>query len=1446
MFEVFGLGAEFMFNASGTERIVQAVDQLEQLRVTANNSAQDMQNYNSALLEFSGAMVNTGATMMAKGIAQTMAAMNGVNDAAKWQTQMVNAVRYMSDSSAESQTKYNKQLSDTAKLLGKTKEEINESAVAYMMMGKDETTALQLAKNAGYAAVAWDMSAGSVADAFRTIKAAFNVNLEDQSMYQKYLDTINEVGNSTAATAADVVKYLSDGGSAIHNVANVTIEESMAMASAARFANMSLDEFATMTTRLGNNYNSGKLDEYFHNLGVETKTADGEMRSMADALFEVQKKWNDLDQATKATFASGAGGAFADRLSLYLGSGEEYAKAIDIANSSNSGSAEHEFNFATDTYESAIARFQVTLDDFKTAFWGTLLSPLQKFVEGVTAVVNVISNFMQAHPIIMKLASGFILLSGVALAVAGTLLVMGGLITKFATTLQGAYGPTALMQAALKGLGHALSSIAGPSKIAIKQLGKLTITMGVLYAAWKYDLFGIRTSLSEFAEKAQHTLSYVKMLLSDSTSVDVFAGQMQRLNNSTSIWDKLSLAVAKFGMVFKGVAMAWNDFTLSDSMYQKLQAAGVLDTVTFILLLKMKLEALFEGIKAGFTATMSKLAEFAQTVLKPPFDFLLNNIILPIAEAVLGAGNAIEVFCGKANSGMSEDILARWKALGEIIGSFAAFGLAGASIAKLVGVIAKVGGIVGTVIGSVMNVGGIITSVIGNIISAVGGVVGVIKGALAVVGAFLGIPAWAVGLIGVAIAGVVALVIKYRDEIFAFFQNFGTNIANIGQGIMDALSGIGQRLLEVPWINALVSAVRSAAELAVNGFITAFAGIAGFLYPIISTIKMLWQNFSGWIVPIWQQTVKNFSFVWGKITEFVRTIISSVSGLWESFTSGISSIRDKAIEVFTPVVQSIGGFVQSVITFAGTVATAVSNVLNSIVTFLQPIVAVIVAAWNIVAPIVGGVLNTILSLIMGAVSSILNVLTGVASAVLGLVVGLGTSLISIVSSIAAPIWDMIVSTVNGIIEVIGSALTMIFSTVSNVLMAISSFLQGNTEEAKAYLLNAWEAIKTGVSAIINGLWDIVKSIFSGILDTIISLGSSILEAVKAPFQSAYDWLSGFVENFFNIGSKIIDTIVSGINSVKDKVFGAINGVFQKASSLLPHSDAPEGPFSSLTASGKALVNTIASGIDSASGSVYNSMNKAFTDARQLLPFSDAKEGPFSNLTKSGMAIPSTLAAGIDKNASALYTSMSNASNTAMSAVENNAVIDVSGKVGNIDTSAIQSNVNIPASVDTSALQSSMKNMTFDNVGVGVQGYLKDMDTRILSEPMSAQLTETQNIVDTRAGNYYEAVLVRLDVITTALNSIRFDSTPSIADSYKQTNYERVNRVQEVQAEQKAYAEYNLNIQSGAIVINPQIVGGNADDAERIADLIREMMESEIFPYIMKEMERLKELKNTRG
>ena len=70
--------------------------------------------------------------------------------------------------------------------------------------------------------------------------------------------------------------------------------------------------------------------------------------------------------------------------------------------------------------------------------------------------------------------------------------------------------------------------------------------------------------------------------------------------------------------------------------------------------------------------------------------------------------------------------------------------------------------------------------------------------------------------------------------------------------------------------------------------------------------------------------------------------------------------------------------------------------------------------------------------------------------------------------------------------------------------------------------------------------------------------------------------------------------------------------------------------------GMGLINAFWEGIQAAWGTLKTGFTNLLDGLRSLLPFSDAKEGPLSQLTKSGQSLLPTFARGIKQNADEPY------------------------------------------------------------------------------------------------------------------------------------------------------------------------------------------------------------------
>ena len=1387
MFEVLGLGAEFTFDARGTERISDIVGNLQTLSSQMNLSAEDTMQYSETLTDFGNVIGDMGKQLMLMGGLTTGTALYGIGKAAAWETEMINASRYMTDTSAEAQTKYNLALKETAQLLGTTKEEMNAATTSYMMMGKSTDEALRLAKNAGYAATTWDMTADSVADSFRSIKAAFQINLEDQDMYQKYLDTINEVGNSTAATSKDVINFLADGGAALHNVAGVSIEEAMGMASAARYANMSIAEFSTMLTRLGNQYAQEKSIKHFKKLGVEVKDANGKMRSFAQVLGDVQAKWTKLDDASKSSFVSSVGGVYADRLALYMGSGEEFKKGEKIAKQDNTGSAEAEFGRVTNTFNLAIARFKVTLSDFGQAFWGTLLPPMTKFVNVINSIVTKISNFMQAHPVIMKIISSFILLTGVALTLSGAFLVIGGLLSKLAAglVLNHTMGLRAIN--IFRGLGVVFKNLRSNIAQTITKFGGMAAAIGLVYIAWKYDFFNMRSMFEGFITKMKGSLDVTSKLLKNDLSVKDFKEQVNSLNGSESIFDKLALGLTKVGLVFKGIGEYMSTGALSPEMFEKLNSMGLMPLISVAIGLGQRFKALWNGIKDGFIGVVDTVNTWIKDHLGPPLQWLHDTILLPVAKAFFGIDDSVTKL-SETTGGMQfvnlDSMFGKvedWEHFGKIIGGIAASFMLLSTIAKTLqglGTIVKGVMAIGSGIGTVIGWIGGVFSAIGSAIGAVGGfiswlgngIVWLIGGIGTVVTAILGFfgiivtaPAWVVGAITVAVVAVIALIINFREEIWNFLT------VTLPEAIGVAIDWLGNFFtVTLPeFIGTAIDAIGTFfTETLPSAIGYAIGWLVGTVFLFFTETFPSWFDMAVEAIANAIESIANFFFV--TIPEAVGNAIESIANfLTDTLPSAIGSAFD-----------AIGEFVSGIPEFLASLPDMLFdigvNIIQGIIDGIESMVdAVFTAIGNFIDGFVNGFKDALGIHSPSTVFSDIgiNLIEGLTNGIGGMIGAVGDAIGSVVGTIK----DTVGGFIDGAVELGGDIVHGIGDGVNGAV----GWIGDRANDVGTFFKNGWDTITNNASEWGSG---VVNNLSKGIS----AVGNTVGTAVTNIVDGARTTITNLKDKALELGSDMMSRYEQGIESGQNPIQSAISAVAGTVSNTMQSIDKDALNW------GANMISGFTDGIKSMADGAAKAASGVIGKIKNFLGFnSPAKMGEGRHIVEWGYNMISGFADGID-NANGL----------------------LQDTIADVITNPIDDILKRNASLPLSTTLDSNVNQTF-NASSNLTGYLGQIITLL---GMIAQAT-----------------------ISIIPNQV--ESNARITDT-SDTIQERIDRVNRLTTENNTRS-FNVNISSGAIVNNFNIDGNGTptETQEKLMQLISEVMDANLLPLLTQKINDLKVVLN---
>lgn len=134
-----------------------------------------------------------------------------------------------------------------------------------------------------------------------------------------------------------------------------------------------------------------------------------------------------------------------------------------------------------------------------------------------------------------------------------------------------------------------------------------------------------------------------------------------------------------------------------------------------------------------------------------------------------------------------------------------------------------------------------------------------------------------------------------------------------------------------------------------------------------------------------------------------------------------------------------------------------------------------------------------------------------------------------------------------------------------------------------------------IGAIVIGDWaGIGSSILTALGNTLIAIGEGIKNIGIGIVKMIVSGITGSV-------SSITSALTSGVKSSLASLKGVMGSMFEGAAKLLPHSDAAEGPFSTLTAAGRSIPRTIGTGILQTKGVLKDSLNTAFNAIPSLPP-----------------------------------------------------------------------------------------------------------------------------------------------------------------------------------------------------------------------------------------------------
>jgi len=177
------------------------------------------------------------------------------------------------------------------------------------------------------------------------------------------------------------------------------------------------------------------------------------------------------------------------------------------------------------------------------------------------------------------------------------------------------------------------------------------------------------------------------------------------------------------------------------------------------------------------------------------------------------------------------------------------------------------------------------------------------------------------------------------------------------------------------------------------------------------------------------------------------------------------------------------------------------------------------------------------------------------------------------------------------------------------------------------ILRLGGAVWSGLEDIGSAAWSAVAAPFGWISDAASAAWSGIRDAAASAWEGMKSLAGSAWEVLSAPFSRLREAASSAWDWVKQKGSGAWEGIKSAASAGW---ETIKSVTSSAYEAGKSVLTTVAKGAESVITAPYKAARKALGFVRSLLPFSDAKEGPLSDLSAAGRALLETMVGGMER------------------------------------------------------------------------------------------------------------------------------------------------------------------------------------------------------------------------
>ena len=432
-----------------------------------------------------------------------------------------------------------------------------------------------------------------------------------------------------------------------------------------------------------------------------------------------------------------------------------------------------------------------------------------------------------------------------------------------------------------------------------------------------------------------------------------------------------------------------------------------------------------------------------------------------------------------------------------------------------------------------------------------------------------------------AVLTVVGGVIAAAGTIGLLLPAIKAGFIAIGAAVGGVASVIAAKLLP---ITLIVIGIIAAVYLLRRAWQTNFGGIRDFVVGAYERIKAVFQGV--------YQLISSLANGTGRISAELADKLKAM-GLW-GFVKTVFMVYHRVREYMAGLLGAYKAAFQKIANILGPPIKALLSAFGALFKALFSIFG----ALGLVSDAASGSGFRALGEVIGTV---LGVIAQVAAYVLKFLIYPLTWVIQIIALVVRAVIWLVVSIVRGaiyaakflykfllplrlIIDAIGAVVKIAY-TLWQVLTGDISVLDG-LKKVGGIVIDFLATPFRWAKDVVVGMWNFIKAIFGGILGFFRWVGGAIVSAIlNIPFVKAFSEILGNIKalftgdkSFFEAGKGILLAIGKGIVSTLMLPFRLMWKALKWIRSLLPFSDAQQGPLSDLTAAGSSIIKTLCKGI----------------------------------------------------------------------------------------------------------------------------------------------------------------------------------------------------------------------------------------------------------------------------